>query len=58
MRLRKVYGFSQARMAQVMRSDARTIRRWERGEYEVSGPASIVLELMDAGELPVRFIGE
>jgi hypothetical protein len=37
-------------------TDARTVRRWAKGERPVSGPASIVLELLDTGELPVRYL--
>lgn len=37
-------------------ADVRTVRRWERGEVPVSGPASIVLELIDAGKLPKRYL--
>jgi DNA-binding transcriptional regulator YiaG len=54
--IRKRYGLSQPGLAALLRvSDVRTIRRWEKGEVPVSGPASIILELMDADELPNRF---
>jgi DNA-binding transcriptional regulator YiaG len=54
--IRQRYGLSQPGLAALLRvSDVRTIRRWEKGEVPVSGPASIVLELMDADELPNRF---
>jgi DNA-binding transcriptional regulator YiaG len=54
--IRQRYGLSQTELAALLRiSDLRTIRRWEKGEVPISGPASIVLELMDAGELPNRF---
>jgi DNA-binding transcriptional regulator YiaG len=54
--IRKRYGLSQPGLAVLLRvSDVRTIRRWEKGEVPVSGPASIILELMDADELPNRF---
>lgn len=54
--IRKRYGLSQTELAAVLRiSDIRTIRRWEKGEVPISGPASIVLELMAADELPNRF---
>ncbi len=43
-------------MAALLRiSDQRTIRRWETGEIPVSGPASIILEMMDRDELPNRY---
>jgi DNA-binding transcriptional regulator YiaG len=54
--IRQRYGLSQSELAALLRiSDIRTIRRWEAGEVPVSGPASIVLELMDADELHNRF---
>jgi len=54
--IRKRYGLSQSELAAVLRiSDLRTIRRWEKGEVPISGPASIVLELMASDELPNRF---
>lgn len=55
--IRQRYGLTQSQLAALLRiADMRTIRRWEAGERPVSGPASIVLELMDAGELPKRFL--
>lgn len=54
--IRKRYGLSQSELAALLRiSDLRTVRRWEKGEVPISGPASIILELMDADELPNRF---
>lgn len=54
--IRKQLGLTQSGLARVLRiSDLRTIRRWETGEVPVSGPASVVLELMAADELPNRF---
>lgn len=53
---RQRFGLSQSELAGLLRiSDLRTIRRWETGEVPVSGPASIILELMAAGELPARY---
>lgn len=47
---------TQAELADLLRiSDRRTVRRWETGDVPVSGPASIILELMAADELPNRF---
>jgi DNA-binding transcriptional regulator YiaG len=54
--IRKRYGLSVERLAALLRvGSKRTVMRWERGEVPVSGPASIILELMDADELPNRF---
>lgn len=50
-------GLTQTELARLLRiSDIRTIRRWEQGDVPISGPASIVLELLDAGELPKRYL--
>jgi putative transcriptional regulator len=55
--IRERAGLSQARLAAVLRiDDVRSIRRWEHGERSVSGPASILLEMLDAGELPERYL--
>lgn len=54
--IRKRAGLSQSGLAALLRvADLRTVRRWEKGDVPVSGPASIVLELLDAGELPERY---
>ena len=54
--IRHRYGLSTRALAELLRiGDQRTIRRWEAGEREISGPATIVLELMDADELPNRY---
>jgi DNA-binding transcriptional regulator YiaG len=50
-------GLTQSQLAALLRiSDLRTVRRWESGDVPVSGPASIVLELLEAGELPERYL--
>jgi DNA-binding transcriptional regulator YiaG len=55
--IRKRAGLSQSGLAALLRiSDLRTVRRWETGDTPISGPASIILELLDAGELPERFL--
>lgn len=54
--IRNRYGLTQSGLATLLRmSDRRTIRRWESGEIPITGPASIILELMDSDELPNRF---
>lgn len=48
--IRKRHGYSPTSMAHTLRiTSERTIRRWEKGERAVSGPASILMELLDAG---------
>lgn len=54
--IRKRAGLSQTGLARLLRiSDIRTIRRWEKGEINITGPASIIVEMLDRGELPDRF---
>lgn len=54
--IRKRYDLSQTELAAMLRiKDIRTIRRWETGDVPISGPATILLELMDSGELPQRY---
>ena len=55
--IRKLAGLTQSGLAALLRiSDLRTIRRWEAGDIPISGPASIILEMLNAGELPVRYV--
>ena len=54
--IRTRYGLTQRQLATILRiEDERTVRRWEAGDRAISGPASILLELMHSGELPQRF---
>jgi len=54
--IRTKAGLSLAGLAKVLRIDDRsTIHRWEKGARDVSGPASILLEMIEAGELPERY---
>ncbi len=54
--IRQQAGLSQSGLAALLRiSDERSVRRWETGETQVSGPASLVLEMLGAGELPERY---
>ena len=56
--IRNRAGLTQTELARLLRiSDIRTIRRWETGDVPISGPASILLELLDSGELPERYRG-
>jgi len=57
--IRKQAGLSQTGLAALLGiSDIRTIRRWETGDCKVSGPASIVLEMLSSGELPARYMAK
>jgi DNA-binding transcriptional regulator YiaG len=49
--IRQQAGLTQSRLAALLRiSDSRTIRRWETGEREVSGPVSILMEMLRDGD--------
>jgi len=49
--IRNTKGWSQTRLAQVLRiKDIRTIQRWEAGDVPISGPASILLEMIASGD--------
>lgn len=55
-RIRTEAGLSLDGLAKVLRiEDRSTVHRWEKGDRKVSGPASILLELIDRGELPERY---
>ena len=52
--IRKRADLTQSGLARVLRiSDLRTIRRYETGERAISGPVSLLMELLDAGDLPI-----
>ncbi len=54
---RKSQGYSINQLARILRIEAAsTVHRWERGDRAVSGPASILIEMMQAGELPERYL--
>ena len=56
-RIRIKAGLSLDGLAKVLRiGDLSTIHRWEKGTRPISGPASILIEMLDAGELPGRYL--
>lgn len=56
-RIRSKAGLSLDGLAKVLRlSDRSTVHRWEKGSRQVSGPASIILEMIERGELPERYL--
>lgn len=58
-RIRAKAGLSLDELAKVLRiEDRSTIHRWEKGQRAISGPASIILEMLDAGELPERYLSK
>ena len=51
--IRRRYGLTQRQLARRLRiEDERTIRRYEAGERAVSGPVSLLMEMLDRGALP------
>lgn len=51
-RIRKKLGMTQTQLAAVLRiGDIQTIRRWEKGRRGISGPVSLLMELLDDGRL-------
>lgn len=53
--IRQRAGLTQSGLAGVLRiSDSRTIRRWENGSRQVSGPVSLLMELIDNRTLDLR----
>lgn len=50
--IRQRAGLSLLGLANLLRiSDRSTVHRWETGARPVSGPASLLLEMLDAGKL-------
>lgn len=43
---REALGMTQADLASAIKSDVRTVGRWERGERKVPGPVSVLMELL------------
>lgn len=52
--IRKRAGLSQAKLARVMRVNCRTVQKWEYGERSCEGPATVVLGMIEHGDLPAR----
>jgi DNA-binding transcriptional regulator YiaG len=50
--IRQRLGLTQSGLAAVLRiDDLRTIRRYEAGERSISGPVSLLMELLEAGTI-------
>ncbi len=48
--IRKRAGLTQSGLAAILRiEDTRTIRRYETGDRKVSGPVSLLMEMLDEG---------
>ena len=56
--IRQQAGYSVDQLAAVLRiSDGRSVRRWEDGSRKVSGPVSLLMEMIDAGTFPTERAG-
>jgi len=56
-RIRQSQGLSYAQVARILGiANRSTVHRWATGECNISGPASIILEMLDRGELPERYL--
>lgn len=54
---RRSQGYSITEFARILRIEAAsTVHRWERGDRAVTGPSQILIEMMQAGELPERYL--
>ena len=52
-------GLSLDGLAKVLRiAERQSVHRWEKGERAISGPVSILMEQLEAGELPGRYLGD
>lgn len=50
--IRKRAGLTQGQLAKFLRlADSRTIRRYEAGTREISGPVALLMEMLDDGRL-------
>jgi DNA-binding transcriptional regulator YiaG len=50
--IRQRLGLTQSGLAAVLRvNDLRTVRKWEAGERAISGPVSLLMELLDDGTI-------
>ncbi len=49
-RIRTTAGFTQAQLASFLRIEStRAIRYWETGQRPITGPVSLLMELLDGG---------
>lgn len=45
--IRERAGLSPKQLSEILRSDVRTVRRWEAGERAIPGPVSLLMEMVD-----------
>lgn len=54
--IRLRHKLTQSELASILRiSDIRSIRRWECGDRAISGTVQLIMEMLDADELPIRY---
>lgn len=53
--MRQRLSLKQSDLAAIMGVNVRTIKRWERGIMCMPHPASVMLDMIDSGELPQRY---
>lgn len=57
--IRQKAGLSIRGLMAVLRiRDRKTPMRWESGEVPITGPAQVILELIESGELPARYFSQ
>lgn len=49
--IRERSGITIPQLAELLRSDVRTVRRWENGERSIPGPVSLLMEMVGDGRL-------
>lgn len=50
--IRNRAGLTQSQLARLLRvAGPRIVRKWELGEREISGPVSLLMEMLDSGVL-------
>jgi DNA-binding transcriptional regulator YiaG len=50
--IREAAGLSRSQLAAILRiKEVKTIYRYEHGEREISGPVSLLMEMIEAGKL-------
>jgi len=55
--IRAKTGLSLDGLARVLRiADKASVHRWEKGQRAISGPVTILMEQLDAGDMPARYL--
>ena len=55
LKIRKGAGLTQGQLSRILRlADSRAIRRYEAGDRAISGPISLLMEMVEDGRLKVK----